>query len=347
MKKPILAAAILALTGLALADVQVQTFSRMTMFAGMGTVESNSKTAYQADKRAEIQDFRFVGGIVGTFSKGTQTKTEITRLDKDLIWELDPKAKTYTERPIAFPTDQELSGVKVESETSGSAPASRHRVTKSEIKVEKTGKTRDLNGFPCTEYLITWEVVLEDTATKDKVDQMMTVDMWTTPLTDALKKAKAAEDEFNSRLAKKMGAGVPPAEMNQLGAGMLTGTYGVDSKEAAANLEKVSKEMSKVEGYPIANEVTWKLKADSTAASKTAPQAKKEEPEPPPPPSLGGMSGFVANKIAKSVVKEPEKPQADVLFSSYTELKSVAVSAVPPEDFEIPAGYKKAEKTEK
>jgi len=342
MKKPVLAAVVLVVTTLAIADVQVQTLSRVSLTGGLGTMESNSKAEYQADKRAETRDFRIVGGIVGALSKGSQTNVDITRLDKDLVWELDPKAKTCTERPIALPTDQGPSGVKVETKTSGTPPPARHRVTKSELKVEKTGKTKDINGFPCAEYLMTWEVVLEDTATKEKTDEVMTTDLWTTPLTDDLKKAKAAQDAFNKAYARKLGADMDTAEMKDFGSAMLTSMYGVDSKEAAAGLSRVSAEMQKVEGYPIVTEVTWRFKEDTL---KAAVKPESEEPKQEQPTSLGGL---LSNKIAKAVTKEPKEPaKKDVLFSSHMEVKSVAASAVAPEDFEIPAGYKKVDKTGK
>lgn len=333
----------LLFAAVAFADVQVQTVSRTSLIGGLGNMESNSKTGYQADKRAEARDFKMVGGIVGALSKGTQSTTEITRLDKDLIWGLDPKARTYTERPIALPTQEELAGAKVEAKTSGTPPPSRHRVTKSELKVEKTGKTKDVNAFPCTEYLLTWELELQDTATREKVGQLMTMDFWTTPLTEQLKKLKAAEEEFNRKMAKKLGAEITGEDMQFLGAGMLTATYGLDTKEAAAGMEKVSKEMAKIEGYPIVTEVTWKVKPDSAAMAK-AKAEKEEEPEEKPTASFGGLGNLVANKIAKKLVKEPDPTKADVLFSSYMEVKSVAVADLPAGDFEVPEGYKKVEK---
>jgi hypothetical protein len=111
--------------------------------------------------------------------------------------------------------------------------------------------------------------------------------------------------------------------------------YGLDAKETAGKLEEVGKEMAKIEGYPIVTEVKWQVKNDSTAR-KPEP---KEEPEEPPT-SLGGLLG---KQIAKSLT--PDKPKDEgVMFSSYLEVKSISLDAVPETVFEVPDGYKKVEK---
>jgi hypothetical protein len=315
--------------GLAVADLKTETLTRASLLTGIGTTEVQSATAYQGDKRAEDQTVKMVGGIMGALAGKPQPKVEITRLDKDLVWDLNPPKKTYTERAIALPAEPEAKG---ENRQSGPDQRPPYKIVKSELKVTKTGATKDINGYACTEYLITWELVLEDTASKGQVTQLMSTDLWNTPLTDQLKKAREIEAEFSRKLAQQLGLGLSPEETDRLGAGMLTTMYGLDPKETAGKLEEVGKELAKVEGYPIVTEVKWQVKNDSAAA-------KKPEPEPEQPPS--GLSGLIASKLAP----KPSGKPADqgVLFSSYYEVKSVSLDAVPEPDFEIPAGYKKVE----
>jgi hypothetical protein len=317
--------------GLAVADLKTETFTRASMLTGMGSTEVNAVTQYQGDKRADDNTTKMVGGIMGALAGKPQTSVEITRLDKDVVWELNPPKKTYTERPIALPA-----GTDTKAERKQSGPEQKpYKIVKSEIKVTKTGATKTINGFACTEYLITWEVVLEDTASKGRVTQVMTTDLWNTPLTDQLKKAQAIEAEFSKKLAQKLAVSLSPEEANQLGAGMLTSMYGLDAKETAGKLEEVGKEMAKVEGYPIVTEVKWQVKNDSAAA-------KKPEPEPEPAPTT--LGGLIANRLAP----KPTAPQDQgVLFSSYQEVKSVSLDAVPEATFEVPADYKKVEEKQK
>jgi hypothetical protein len=317
--------------GLAVADLKMETFTRASMLTGLGSTEVNAVTRYQGDKRAEDHTTKMVGGIGGMIASKPQTTVEITRLDKDVVWNLNTPKKTYTERPIALPPATET-----KAERKQSAPEQKpYKIVKSEIKVTKTGAAKDINGFACKEYLITWEVVMEDTASKGKVTQVMTTDMWNTPLTDKLKQAQKIETEFNRSYVKKLDVAVSPQETDRLGAGMLTSMYGLDAKETAGKLEEVGKEMAKVEGYPIVTEVKWQVKNDSTAR-KPEPKEASEEP----PTSLGGLLG---KQIAKSLT--PDKPKDEgVMFSSYLEVKSISLDAVPETEFEVPDGYKKVEK---
>jgi hypothetical protein len=319
------------LAGPALADLKTETMTRASMLTGMGSTEINAVTQYQGDKRADNNTMKMVGGIMGALAGKPQSSVEITRLDKDVVWDLNPPKKTYTERPIALPAGTEARG-----ERKQSGPEQKpYKIVKSDVKVGKTGATKTVNGFACTEYHVTWEVVMEDTASKGKVTQVMTTDMWNTPLTDQLKKAQSIEAEFSKKLMQELGVSLSPDEANQLGAGMLTSMYGLDAKETAGKLEEVGKEMAKIEGYPIVTEVKWQVKNDS-AAKKPEP---KEEPEEPPT-SLGGLIG---NRIAKSMT--PDKPKEEgVMFSSYHEVKSISLDAVPEATFEVPADYKKVEK---
>jgi hypothetical protein len=317
--------------GLAFADLKTETLTRATLLTGIGTTEVSSRNAYQGDMHSEDQTVKMVGGIAGAFAGKPQPKIVITRLDKDLIWELNPPKQTYTERPIAMPAGQEVTG---ETKQSGPNQSKPFKIVKSELKVKETGAAKSINGFACKEYLITWELVLEDTASKSQVTQLMTTDLWNTPLTDQLKKAREIEAEFSKKLAQKLGLGLSPEETERLGAGMLTAMYGLDSKETGAKLEQVGKEMAKVEGYPIVTEVKWQVKPDSTAQ-------KKPEPEPEPPPT--SLSGLIANKIARQVAADSKPNEEGVLFSSYSEVKSVSLDALPADGFEVPTGYKKVE----
>jgi hypothetical protein len=328
------------MVGPALADLKTETMTRASMLTGMGSTEINMVTQYQGDKRADNNTMKMVGGIVGAFAGKPQATAEITRLDKDLVWDLNPPRKTYTERPITMPAGTEPKGQRKQS-----GPESKpYKIVKSDVKVSKTGATKTINGFACSEFLITWELVLEDTASKSKsqITEVMTTDLWNTPLTDQLKKAQAIEAEFGRKLAQKLASAAPvgqsnvglsPEENNRLGAGMLTSMYGLDPKETAGKLEEVGKEMAKVEGYPIVTEVKWQVKSDSTA-KKPEPQS---EPERPPT----SLSGLIANKLAP---KPSSSQDQGVIFSSYHEVKSVSLDAVPEATFEVPTDYKKVEK---
>lgn len=333
MRQTIAVAVLLLATAVASADVSVERFSRTTLLAGLGTMESNERVGLQGDKRVVDTDSRIVGGVLGLLGGGATKAGQLTRLDRDSIWDLDHKAKTYTVRPIKFPADSEIAGLNAQAEGSGEPAGQDWRVKRSEFKVEKTGQEKAINGFPCTEYLLTWTLVLEDTAKKEELEQTMTTRQWNTPLTDELKAAQAAEAEFNRKLYKKMGVEVSTEEMQDMGGALLTGTYGLDSRETARKMAEVNAELAKISGYAIVTETQWRVKGDSTQAVK---------PEPEPEPASGGLGGMLSRKIANAVAPKPKNPNDGMLFSSYNELKAVRVETLPAERFAVPAGYKPA-----
>ena len=327
-----LLALVALLTGSANADLKIETLTRASLLTGLGRTEVQSITSYQGEKRAESRTTKVSGGFGGALAGKPRASVEITLLDEDLAWELDPVKRTYTERPIAMYAQAE---VKTERRQSGPDQRKPYRIVKSELKVNRTGEKKDINGFACEEYVVTWEVVLEDTASKGTVTQVMTTDLWNAPLTAQLKKAQAIEAEFNRGYAKKLGMALTPEETDRLGAGMLTSIYGLDPKETSGKLEQVGKEIAKVEGYPVVTDVKWQMKSDSAAS-------KKPEPEPEPEESSTSLGGLIGKKIAQSIA--PSKPkEGGILFSSYHEVKSVSLDTVPETGFEIPDGYKKVE----
>lgn len=334
MRQTVAVAVLLLATAVASADVSVERFSRTTLLAGLGTMESNERVGLQGDKRVVDTDSRIVGGVLGLLGGGATKAGQLTRLDRDSIWDLDHKAKTYTVRPIKFPADSEIAGLNAQAEGStGEAEKQNWRVKRSEFKVEKTGQEKVINGFACTEYLLTWTLVLEDTAKKEELEQTMTTRQWNTPLTDELKAAQAAEAEFNRKLYQKMGVEVSTEEMQDMGGALLTGTYGLDSRETARKMAEVNAELAKISGYAIVTETQWRVKGDSTQAV---------EPEPEPEPASGGLGGMLSRKIANAVAPKPKNPNDGMLFSSYNELKAVRVETLPAERFAVPAGYKPA-----
>jgi len=126
----ILLVLVMLLAGSAVADLKTETLTRASLLTGIGTTEVQSATQYQGDKRATNQTSKMVGGVGGMFAGKPQTSVEITRLDKDLVWELDPPKKTYTERPIALPA-----GTEAKAERRQSGPAQKpYKIVKSTKK---------------------------------------------------------------------------------------------------------------------------------------------------------------------------------------------------------------------
>lgn len=340
MKKMPILVALLVLVLPALADLQVHRFTRVSVIGGVGTIETSSFTAYQGDKRSELDTVKMTGGVVGLLAGKPKATCRVTRLDRELIWDIFHPDRRYDERPVKLPPGEQPAGIRAEGSGSGT-PDRRYRIVRADLAAKATGAQRAINGFNCTQYLITFELALEDTVTKKTVEQVMTTDLWTTPDTDSLNQARIIEAEFNRRYAEKSGVEAPAGDQGALGIGMLTMTYGIDAVEAGARLARVAAEMEKVKGYPIVTEVKWQIKPDSVPPD---PVGDDEKPARELPTSVGGLGRMLGSGAAKAILKPSAPPAPDILFSSYTEVRAIDLAGLPEAGFEIPAGYSRVKK---
>jgi len=90
---------LLALATASFADVTRQT---KIVTKGFGGLESSQTATYTADKSSDVSKSKWTSGFMKTMTGGKEQETNtITRLDKELIWTLDARKKTYTEMTFA------------------------------------------------------------------------------------------------------------------------------------------------------------------------------------------------------------------------------------------------------
>jgi hypothetical protein len=83
----------------------------LPIFGSVAETDSTEWVSPQA-KRSEATS-RIQGGLIGTLAKmhrGNRERITITRLDKGVVWTLDPSSRTYTEVPIARYQDAAAEG---------------------------------------------------------------------------------------------------------------------------------------------------------------------------------------------------------------------------------------------
>lgn len=331
MKKNLTVLLAAALAGTCLAGASLTTFTRFTLPAGVGATEVTMTSEYDGGKRNESGTTKMTGGVLGLVAGRAQELAEITRLDRELVWSLDHKGKTYAERGLTAPKAEA-----VEVKAEGSAPPpDRYRVTKAEVSVTTTGAEKTINGYPCKEHVLVFELGIEDTVEKTTLTQVMTNNLWMTPLTDELKAALKAQEDFQREFAKKAGF-EPGAEGTDMGASALVMAYGLDPAVTAEKLAQAAEELEKLDGYPVVSDLKWQLAGNAPAAEE------EEEEEEPAPSGLGGLGSMLGKAVAK-VATPKSQPAADVLFSSYAELKSAMVADIPAGRFEVPEGYTRVE----
>jgi hypothetical protein len=321
--------------GSAWADVAVERYIKSGGIGGLGAFEGTTQERLQGLKKSEETATKFTGSIMSKLASGSQ-QVAITRIDKGVVWSLDPKKQTYTETPIETFKPASPAG----KEQSATQEKPKVRVTKTEFSVKKTGAKETINGFACEEYLMTWVIEMEDLETKAKMKNTMLTNLWTTPETAAIKKLQADEAAFTKAYLKKIGMPVMQSEMKQFGVEALIATHGASAKDMEKAFGRVKSEMAKVKGYPIRTVITWEAQEQGSEAAAAA-----QESEPMETPDLsggvGGLIGGIMGSVAKKVIGG-SKPAGDgPFFSSTTEIKGISTEPIAGTIFDIPAGYTK------
>jgi hypothetical protein len=325
------------------ADVLIERYSRSDGLAGMGAFENTTVQATAATAQREESHLKFSGGFLSAVQKmaGIGASIRITRLDRDLVWAVDPEKKTYTESPLTARGERERPGPGQprpgDQRPKDKGEPSDVVITKNEFKVEKTGASKTINGFPCEEYLMTWLVETKNTKTGETGKSLMTNRLWTTPETAQIRAAQAEEQEYSRAYLKKIGLDVTPAEAQKF----LAGLRGVGEEDQQKALARLGGELSKVRGFTIVSDLSW-------AGEGSGGEAK----EGGAPRSGGGQPGVteMMGQLGKLFGGGPKKGASDPaasggeekkgsLFSLYTEVKSIRTVPADPTRFEVPAGF--------
>jgi hypothetical protein len=184
--------------------------------------------------------------------------------------------------------------------------------------------------------MMTWDVVKEDTQTRERTKSVMTADMWTTPDTHALNALKTDEAAYNHAYLKRLGVDLSPQQQQQFGLSLL----GLMSGRSQKDLKRA---MSKIHGYPISTSVKWQSNARNKDSGNGDGIQNGEQALNKVAGSLGSMLGSVFHN--KSTEKKPVKSENNAMktiFNSTTEIVKVRSGAVSADLFNVPAGYKKS-----
>jgi hypothetical protein len=327
---------LLAIVTLIYADVATETFAKINMMGGLGNIESSTKTEIKGLKKSDDATVKITGGIMGALAGKPQRQVTITRLDKDVIWNVDHPKKSFTETPITSLESLPKATQEMKGEKKAEKPE--YEIIKSDFSVKNTGNKKDINGFPCSEYVANWILELMKIETKEKTKSTMTITLWTTPKNDLIKGFEKQENEFNQQLMDKMGMKISPDEMKRFGTEFITSMFTMNQEDVNKKMVNLKDELQKIEGYPIVNEISWTLEGDSTKARQEEMTKEEEETEKP----SGGLGGMLANALAKKGNKGEKKGTGETkpAFYSYIEVKSIKLNEIPEKEFDIPAGYK-------
>jgi hypothetical protein len=335
---------VLFTVGTVRSDVTVQRLVKSGGFGGFGAFETTEKLMISGDKECTKGTTKYSGKFSSLMNKGAKEATSITRLDKELIWNLDPDKKTYTE--LTFEQMRKM------MESMGSLggllnPAQTDSLRKAveklsaTVDVNKTGEKKTISGLESERVILTLRSEIKDTLGNVVDTTWVKNDLWMVPID----KVPSELRDFDLKMAEKLGftEGGPMA-------GLLN--------QYADAMKKLQDKLKELNGYPLAS--TFSIVTTSHAEQKTeAPTqdttqqlTKTEEEKPDVKSALGGLFKKKAKEEAKKKEEQKQKEQQEkaqaqqgprTVLEVTTETQTIETSSVDPSLFEIPAGYKKVE----
>ena len=351
MKNRLTIIAAVALLLFAVAAVQADITVKRTVtskgLVGLTNMEGTQGEMISGDKAQTYSNMKMTSKVMKFLGAGKPQETvSITRLDKELIWDLKMKDKEYSEKTFAEIRAQMEQALK-NSEKEKAKYAKEHPKDsvsfRTEVKVDKTGKSQKIAGYNAEETVITMLMYGKNAESGEQGVMNVIMDLWMS------KDVPGAEDfqKFYTAMATKLGfTGTGQQSME----GMLAG-FGIDARE----LYKHTKDL---QGMALMSTVSLGMVADTTGQASKKEEAKEDKKEQESEQAdesgqsgmaskLGGLFGKKdkepkKDEAAKSKDSKSEEPSGPVYLMQFTttvtEISSASIAAL---EFEIPAGFKK------
>ncbi|MGB5106434.1 MAG: hypothetical protein WBP29_07990 [Candidatus Zixiibacteriota bacterium] len=155
------ALAVLLVTGSLYADIRVKSNFKMEGLVGLMNMEGTVNNLISGDKAKTINNMKMTSKVMKSLGAGKPNETaEITRLDKELFWELEMKDKKYKEQTFAqarADIEKSLADNKKSKEKRLKDHPEDSLSFKTTFTVDKTGKSEIIAGHNADQYFITIE----------------------------------------------------------------------------------------------------------------------------------------------------------------------------------------------
>ena len=277
--------------------------------------------------------------------------------DAGRLTHIDHKQKTYTSMTFAemaaameqAAQSAKQSGQKAKAEQAKDPKAPKGDVNvKYNVAVDRPGQHEKISGYDAERIFLTITMEAEATPQGEKTEQVgsmvFLLDQWISKDAPQI----AAIQEFQRAYAQKVGQTFRPP-MAALQAAFSSDPRIKDGFEASA------KELAKVPGIalrsmtyaalvPAGMTFDRQLVLNDASVAAKDDAAKKDDK-----PKAGGFRGLMgaiksaaedASKKSGDKNAEPQQVKQGTLLSVSDEVKSIARGAVPPETFDVPAGYR-------
>ncbi len=301
------------------ADVTLKRETTIDNLMGIGSTKSTETQYIKGDRSCDETETAFTSGLMKMTTGGKSMRhSTITRLDRQLIWDIEPDEKKYSEMTFA-----KFKQMLEQSLGKGSDPQLGEE-TDYQWKVEvKTGAGNEkINGFDCR--LIEGKAVgVNKKAPSDTI--IINIKNWNS-------KGIAGIEEYNIFMKNYMNAiGLDESAM-QKGLQAFVGAY-------RGQFNELMNKLKEEDGFPVRSTVL--IESSSAKGEKQADTDEDlENPEQGAPAQILGKLGKLGGKSNKD--KSSDSGRA-TLLSVTTDLKSIDSKPIDEGKFEVPAGFTKKE----
>jgi hypothetical protein len=286
----------------------------------------------------------------GTYSSllvGTRSEAKIVRIDRNLQWLLNSEKEEYTECPLKGCAEPAKQAPARPHEAPAKQPEAPHesgcimRIAHTSFTVKATGRQKSINDFDTGEYQVAWVVNLHDKAGRNTTSTL-NMDIWTTPLTQAMRDTLAMEDKyaqaFAGAAAETSKPQILPADAAKLMSSYLANALNPGDRNTFLD---AGKQMEKIKGYPISTHLTWNMEGNACAPKEAKHKENKSPSKAPIPTSaeglIFGLAGMFAEKKTADAIKEAA---GEPILSFSVEVKSLKIEPMNDSMFTVPKNYR-------
>ena len=352
----------LLLASSASADVVIKEKSVSEGLGGFGN-GTTSRTLIVAGDKSRSEDEATYTGRFKTLAGGGKPHTtiSITRIDKEVIWNLEPEKKQYTELTFAQMREMMQKGMAGGDKAAQEAQAKDAGMTFA-VDVKRTGAKETVNGFATEQVIITCVGKPKNPEKgAENTELRLVMDEWLT------KSAPGAQEqaEFYKRFAEKLGldpqlSGVSAMAQRMYGNGMkelaekMKGLGGVAIRSTFTIEGSPQMTAAQKQGAQQGQSSQVEAKTEREKAGRQAEADEKKQEDAKDLASGGGikgkLGGFLGRKLAGTAQKQagekteemsgPGPAAGGPLMKVVTEVISISTSSAPAGSFDVPAGYK-------
>ena len=322
------------------ADFTYEETSKITGGAIVGMMKFAG--AFSKDARRANEPTNSTIAIKGNrMIRKSQYNASITDLDAETITTINFDKKTYSTMTFAQ-MRQAMDDMMKQMDKSKSNVSD----MKFDIKIKDTGATKNINGIPTHEMIMTMTMEGTDQKSGARGGMDITTDSWIAPKVAGYEEVR----EFYRRMAEKLGW-VPGA------GGML------NRPDIAKGMAEIYKEGSKLDGIPVLQVVRMGGNAEAMAqngegSSGDKPRQTSSSSSSSAPPTsvggalgsaLGGRFGLGGRKKSQEQQQQPADSSsssgsaAGSLMEMTMELTNYSSAPVDAGMFSVPSGFKQVE----